>query len=193
MKITKKLTLMLKSMLSIKLGSVVTDKQELFWDAEEDLAAGMEVFVKDEEGEFQPAPDGDYATEDGKTIKVVEGRVAEIVDPKAEVEEETQETPENVEQENVEQEENPDVDPADEAEDQEEEVSVEDRIAAIEERIQAFMDGINQIVNSMAALEERLAVVEEKLAKVEEPAADPVDEEPEVQQSKSILSYLKKK
>ena len=198
MKITKKLTLMLKSMLSLHLGSVATDKAELFWDAEEDLREGMEVFVRGEEDEFIPAPDGDYVTEDGKTIKVVEGKVAEIVDPEAEVEETAEETQEDVQQEEVQQEEvqqeeNPEVEPADNADNQEEEMSIEDRVAAIEERIGAFMDGINQIVNSIAALEERIAVVEEKLAKVEEPAADPVDEEPEVQQSKNILSYLKKK
>ena len=52
----------------------------------------------------------------------------------------------------------------------------------------------NAIINSIAALEERIAGVEGKLAKVEEPAANPVDETPEVKQSanNSILSYLRK-
>lgn len=192
MKITKKLALMLKSMLSLHLGSVATDKAELFWDAEEDLREGMEVFVRggdpEDNAEFQPAPDGDYTTEDGKVIKVVGGKVSEIIDPQAEV------AQEEVQQEDVQQEENEEVPAADEDEvPAEEEPSVEDRIAAIEERIDAFVDGINQIINGMAALEERLAVVEEKLAKVEEPAADPADDnQPEVQQSKNIMSYLRK-
>lgn len=193
MKITKKLALMLKSMLSLHLGSVATDKAELFWDAEEDLREGMEVFVRGEEDEFVPAADGDYTTEDGKIIKVVDGKVSEIVDPEAEVAQEDVQQ-EDVQQEDVQQEENEEVPAADEPEvPAEEEPSIEDRIAAIEERMEAFVDGINQIINGMAALEERIAVVEEKLAKVEEPAAEPADDnQPEVQQSKNIMSYLRK-
>ena len=201
MKIAKKLALMLKSMLSIRLGSVETDKAVLFWDAEEDLREGMEVFVRVED-EFEPAPDGDYTTQDGKVIKVVEGKVSEIADPNAEVEQTAEEPQEEIQQEEntpdenqeeIKQEENPEVDPADNADDQEEEKPLEDRVAGIEERIAAIMDGLNQFINSIAAFEERLAVVEDKLAKVEEPAADPVDEQPEVQQSKNILNYLRKK
>lgn len=65
-------------------GRKETDKGELIWEGEEDLEAGREVFVE-REGELVPAPDGEYRTEDGKTIVVVEGRVAEIRDPEAEV------------------------------------------------------------------------------------------------------------
>ena len=63
-----------------------TDKGVLYWLGNEDLKEGDEVFV-DAEGEegLTPAPDGEYKTEDGKTIVVVEGRVAEIRDPEAEV------------------------------------------------------------------------------------------------------------
>ena len=152
MKIAKKLALMLKSMLSIRLGSVETDKAVLFWDAEVEQTAE---------------------------------------EPQEEIQQEENTPDEN--QEEIKQEENPEVDPADNADDQEEEKPLEDRVAGIEERIAAIMDGLNQFINSIAALEERLAVVEDKLAKVEEPAADPVDEQPEVQQSKNILNYLRKK
>lgn len=65
-------------------GRKATDKGELLWEGEEDLKAGDEVFVENE-GERQPAPDGEYATEDGKVIVVVDGKVAEIRDPEAEV------------------------------------------------------------------------------------------------------------
>ena len=65
-------------------GRKATDKGELIWEGEEDLKAGDEVFVENE-GERQPAPDGEYATEDGKVIVVVDGKVAEIRDPEAEV------------------------------------------------------------------------------------------------------------
>lgn len=65
-------------------GRKATDKGELLWEGEEDLKAGDEVFVENE-GERQPAPDGEYTTEDDKVIVVVDGKVAEIRDPEAEV------------------------------------------------------------------------------------------------------------
>lgn len=67
-----------------RMGSVATDGGELVWEGEEDLKEGDEVFVESE-GERTPAPDGEYKTEDGKTIVVVEGKVSEIRDPEAEV------------------------------------------------------------------------------------------------------------
>lgn len=183
---TQALKVTLKSLLSLKFGEVKTDKSVLVFDGEE-LKEGMEVFVLDEEGNAVPAADGDYTTEDGKIIKVVEGKVSEIVDPEAEVSEEPV-------QEEIAQEENVEVEPVDTPEDENMETSVEDRIAALESRLAEFTEGLNAIINSIAALEERIAGVEGKLAKVEEPAANPVDETPEVKQSShnSILSYLRK-
>ena len=67
-----------------EMGRIPTDKGELLWDGEEDLKAGDAVFVEGEEGRV-PAPDGEYVTEDNKTIVVAEGKVAEIRDPEAEV------------------------------------------------------------------------------------------------------------
>ena len=66
-------------------GSVTTDKGVLAWDGDEDLKAGDKVFIEDQDGNRTDAPDGDYRTEDGKTIVVVDGAVAEIRDPEAEV------------------------------------------------------------------------------------------------------------
>lgn len=66
-------------------GNVTTDKGVLAWDGEDDLKEGDEVFVEDAEGERTPAADGDYLTDDNKTIVVVDGKVAEIRDPEAEV------------------------------------------------------------------------------------------------------------
>lgn len=186
MKITQKLRIMLKSMLDFKMGEVQTDKAVLVFDGEE-LREGMEVYVIGEDGEPVPAEDGEYTVEDGKVIKVVEGKVAEIVDPEAEVAEEPVEE--------VAQEENGDVTPAEEVEDEPAgDESVEDRLAALEGRLAEFTEGLNAIINSIAALEERIAGVEGKLAKVEEPAADPVDETPEVEQNshKTKLSWLRK-
>ena len=68
---------------------IETDKGKLEWDnEEEDLKAGDAVYITDEDGNRNPAPDGDYTTEDGKVIKVADGKVTEIVDSKAEVSEE---------------------------------------------------------------------------------------------------------
>lgn len=76
---------MLKSMLSVRFGMVKTDKAVLNWDGEEELKVGDEVYIFDEQGEALPAEDGDYLTEDGKTIGVLGGKVSAIVDPAAEV------------------------------------------------------------------------------------------------------------
>ena len=61
-------------------GKLDTDKGILSWEGEEDLKAGDAVYI-----DGNPAPDGEYRTEDGKVIVVVEGVVAEIKDPDAEV------------------------------------------------------------------------------------------------------------
>lgn len=185
MKITKALKIALKNLLSIKMGSVQTDKAELVWDGEEDLREGMEVYVLDENQDAQPAENGDYLTEDGKTIRVVDGRVAEIVDPEAEVAEDIDEE--------IQQEENEEVEPADEPE-QEEGAGIEERVNALEARLAEFTDGLNAILNAISGIENRIAAVEEKLAAVEKPGADPIDEQPEVQEHehKSPLGYLRK-
>ena len=190
MKITNKLKVMLRSILSLQLGEVATDKAVLKWDGEGELQEGMEVFVEDENGEFVPAPDGDYTVEDGKVISIVEGKVAEIKDPEAEVAPE--EAP--VEEAKVEdaEEEEP-VAPADEEEKpNEEEATEEDRIAALEGKLNALTEAINQMVNAMAALEGRIGEVEGKLAKVEAPQTDPIDETPVQEEKKTRLSYLRK-
>lgn len=70
---------------STKMGRKDTDKGALEWDGESDLKAGDNVYVSSEDGERSPAPDGDYKTEDGKVIRVKDGKVAEIVDEAAEV------------------------------------------------------------------------------------------------------------
>lgn len=275
-KFTNALKIALKNLLSIKMGEIKTDKAVLVFDGDE-LVEGMEVYVLDENGEAIPAADGDYTVEDGKIIKVVEGKVAEIIDPEAEVAEENplresfvkqkaqgeesydektrkiaeairakgfdawvveaaddyavaeiwaegvankhyrfaiswdeegnpivgemteveqEYVPvEDIAQTEVKQEANEEVEPADEPEnDPAEEETEEDRIAALEARLAEFTEGLNAIINSIAALEERIGEVEGKLAKVEAPAAEPIDENPDVKENehKSMLSYLRK-
>jgi len=194
MNITKTLKMALKKVLSLEMGEISTDKGRLIWDGNDDLKEGDEVFVNVEnDDEPQPAPDGEYITEDGKTIVIVEGKVAEIRDAEAEVApEEVEETIEETQA--AEEEEVPA--PADEPEvEPEEEETIDSRVAALEEKIAAILDGINGIVNAVAELEGRIAEVEGKLAKVEAPAADPVDETTieESETPKTKLSYMKRK
>lgn len=67
-------------------GSITTDKGILAWDGDDDLKTGDSVYIEDAEGNRAPAENGDYKTEDNKTIVVVDGKVSEIKDPEAEVE-----------------------------------------------------------------------------------------------------------
>lgn len=195
MKITDKLKVMLKNILSIKMGEVETDKGRLVWDGEEDLKEGDEVFqIVDDEP--QPAADGEYVTEDGKTIVVVDGKVAEIKDNEGEVASETTEETEEAPAEEVPIVESAEEElpaPADE-ETEEEPKEEEDRISALEEKVNAILEGLNEIINAIAGLEGRIAEVEGKLAKVEAPAADPIDEETPIEEEKKTrLSYMRKK
>lgn len=79
-KIKLELARMLSNFTDLKTSSGV-----LTWDSDEDLRAGMDVYVQDENGEYKPAEDGEYVTEDGKTIVVKDGKVESVTDPKAEV------------------------------------------------------------------------------------------------------------
>lgn len=81
MKITTKVIVALKKMLSLSLSKIDTENGVLVFEDGIELAEGVEVFVEDAEAEdgLKPAPDGDYKA-DGKTIKVAEGKVTEIVE-----------------------------------------------------------------------------------------------------------------
>ena len=65
----------------LQLAEVETDKGVLVIESE--LAEGVEVFVEDENGEWIPAEDGEYITED-KVIVIVDGKVAELKDKEPE-------------------------------------------------------------------------------------------------------------
>ena len=62
--------------LVMKFSNIPTDKGELIIDGE--LAIDVDVMITDENGEVISAPDGDYLTEDKKTIVVKDGKVVEI-------------------------------------------------------------------------------------------------------------------
>jgi len=74
-----------------------TDGLILNFDGNE-LTAGMEIFLVDESGKI-PCPDGEYTFEDGSKIKVMDGKVEEVILPEEPIEGpseevETPETPE---------------------------------------------------------------------------------------------------
>lgn len=73
-----------------------TDKGILSWPNEGELVIGYEVYVLDENGEYNAPEDGTYTTEDGKVITIAGGKVEAITEPEPEVE---PETPEVVEEE----------------------------------------------------------------------------------------------
>lgn len=171
MKITEKLKVALKSMLSVKLAEIVTDKETLIFDAEE-LAEGVEVFIKREE-EIVPAEDGEYTSEDGRIIVVAEGKVTEIKE---------------VEKEKVEVEAEVIVEPTDAPV----EVEVEDD--ELMRKMEEITGALTEILNSIAALEGRIDDINERVTKLEkEPIADPVEVEVEEPVKMSRMSYLRKK
>ena len=65
--------------------NVTTDKGILAWDGDDDLKVGDLVYIEDAEGNRTPAEDGDYKTDDNKTIVVADGKVSEIKDPETDV------------------------------------------------------------------------------------------------------------
>lgn len=73
--------------------NVTTDKGILAWDGDDDLKVGDAVFIEDADGNRTPAEDGDYKTDDNKTIVVADGKVSEIKDPETDVEPTEGETP----------------------------------------------------------------------------------------------------
>ena len=76
--------------LLIKYSVVKTDKAVLEYDGEE-LVAGMDVYITDENGDKVAAEDGEYVTEDNKVITVKDGKVESIIDKAADVEAEEEE------------------------------------------------------------------------------------------------------
>lgn len=74
-----------KAMLKEAFAATKTDKAILVHETEE-LNVGTEVFVEDEEGSRSRAEDGIYTLEDGKQVKVAEGRVEEIIEAEEETE-----------------------------------------------------------------------------------------------------------
>ena len=145
-------------------GSVTTDKGILAWDGDEDLKEGDNVYIETAEGERNEAADGDYTTEDGKVIVVVEGKVAEIKDAEAEVAPKTE--GDQVESGITAEDENPAPEGEEPAEDEKDK-----RIAELE----AALAEANATIEALKAENEALKGEAENLRKMS--AAKPAHEE----------------
>lgn len=177
----KKVRLFFKSLL-MQLAEVETDRAKLIFDAPE-LKEGVEVFVESdgENEDYIPAPDGDYKTNDGKTIKVANGVVAEIIDDNAEV---APENPEEVKEEV--------------AQAMAEETTVENPTNEGEETDTRAIVELRKEVNELYARIEKLENLVAELAKEE--GAKPAEEEFKDMETKTnamskgekMLSFLKK-
>ena len=131
--------------LFVRMAAVTTDKGILAWDGEEDIAVGDVAYIE-EEGERTPAPDGEYKLEDGTVIVVAEGKVSEIIDPKEETEETTEEQPEEEMSEEPE-----DETPAEETPDYKAEIeAIKAEIEALKAEIEAIKNGAEQMQAEVA-------------------------------------------
>lgn len=174
--------------LLVQLGTIKTDKAVLEYDGEE-LAVGMDVFVTDENGERKPAEDGEYVTEDEKTIVIAGGKVESInekaTDEPAEEPTESEPTePEQMEEET----------PAEEPEGTEGETGEDapkeetDKLAELEEKIDKLAKIVEKI---LAKIGEDKTDVEARLSAIEKmSAAKPAEEQMEVSRTtkSSILN-----
>lgn len=136
---------------------VTSDKGALSIDGE-DIEVGLAVSIISEEGEETTAPDGDYTIEDGRILRIAEGRIAEIVEPEPET---PAEEPEN---ENPAPEEN-------ESEEPETENPTNTGEESDTEAIVKLREEVNELYELVHRLEDRIAELEKK------PAAEPASEE----------------
>ena len=165
--------------LLLQFATIKTDKAVLEYDGEE-LVVGTEVYVTDENGERKPAEDGNYVTEDEKTIVVSDGKVTEILEKEEEVEpNDSEESNEEAPAEEVE---------AEDAETPAEEVSEEvveevpsEELNDLTERLTALEDKVNEILAIVEKLVEKSETdsnaVEERLSKIEKMSASKTIEE----------------
>ena len=156
--------------LLIKYSVVKTDKAVLEYDGEE-LVAGMDVYITNEDGDKVPAEDGEYVTEDNKTITVKDGKVESIVDKAAEVDAEEDEKKEDEPMEEPMEEPMPE-------DKKEDEVSLEDVNTAIDE-MRKEIDELYKIVDSLLQkVGETRDEADERLKKLEcKSLAKPASEE----------------
>ena len=166
------------SKIMMECGNVTTDKGILYWESEDDLKAGDEVFVEDAEGNRTAAADGDYTTEDSKVVVVVDGKVAEIKDAEAEVAPE--DTPSEEAEVEAAEEAPAEEQPAEEpAEEEPKEGDTESRLADLEKIVEAICEYLGIIkLEKQEKLPEQMEAIKREIAELKaQPMAKPAHEE----------------
>lgn len=74
----------------LEMSVIKTDKAVLSYEGEE-LIVDTNVYIEDEDGNRLEVEDGEYVTEDGRTLVIEGGNVKEIIEPKEEIVEDTDE------------------------------------------------------------------------------------------------------
>lgn len=164
--------------LLLKYAVVKTNNGILEYDGE-DLVAGMDVFVTDENGERVAAENGEYVTEDNKTITVADGKVESIVDPLAEVDAEEQPQEEVAEDETTEE---PTEDKEEVVEEPTEENDEEIKLEDVNEAIENIRKEINELYKLVDSILEKVGETRDeadsRLSKLEQmSSAKPAVEE----------------
>lgn len=166
--------------LLLQFATIKTDKAVLEYDGEE-LAVGSEVFITDENGERKPAEDGNYVTEDEKTIVVADGKVTEILEKENEVEPEEEAPADETNEEVTAEEETPAEEVSEEVVEEvpsEESNDLTERLTALEVKVEELIAIVEKLVEKS---ETDSNAVEERLSKIEKmSAAKPVEEELEI-------------
>ena len=165
--------------LLLQFATIKTDKAVLEYDGEE-LKTETKVFVVDENGERKPAEDGNYVTEDGKTIVVADGKVTEILEKEEEVEpveEPIEEPAEEVTAEEEVTEETPAEEPTEEVVEEPKDELAE-KVTALEAKVEELIAIVEKLVEKT---ENDNTAVDERLSKIEKmSAAKPVEAEIEL-------------
>lgn len=143
-----KVKAILRSLL-IEMGEIATDKGVLVWSGDEDLKVGDDVKKLDEAGEEIEAENGDYVTEDRKTIVVKDGKVEEIKEAEEAPVEEPKPDEEPKPEENEGEEPKPTEEPTEEPKTDEKDA----KIAELEETIKAKDAEIEELKAKIAELE----------------------------------------
>lgn len=154
-----------------KFSEIATDKAVLVKSEEGDFKAGDEVYVANEAGDYEMAPDGEYTTEDGKVIVVKDGKIESITDPVAEVEAEEIPSPEGSEE------------------------SVPDE--ELRKEVNELYSLIDKLVAKVQEIDERTVATDEVVAKMSKMPAAPsaeeiVDNKPAVKSFKEIAAEARK-
>lgn len=161
----------------LMLADIATDKGVLVIEGE--LEVGKEVMMETPEGEWEPAPDGEYFTEDNRTIVVEGGKIADIKENIAEPEEPAEEEEPEPPLEIQEEDEEPAEEPAEEPE-----MDKDARIAELEARV-AELEAMNAELEAENA--ELKAKLDEAETELKASAAKPAKEEFKATEKKALF------